>query len=124
MWDDFDPLEQMGLITFIDGEHEVADSVKLKLTGAHSPGHQIMTVKDKDITLVCPCEIVPSAWHLRLSWVTGYDQEPARVVEIKRELMRQAEEENWIVFLTHDPTHFFGYLRDAGDREYTWEPRT
>jgi glyoxylase-like metal-dependent hydrolase (beta-lactamase superfamily II) len=119
--DDFDPLAAMGLIDFIDGDHELVKGITLKLTGAHSPGHQALIIVSGGQTLLCPCELVPSTWHLRLSWVTGYDQEPVRVVDAKKELMQQASANNWLVFLTHDPEHFFGHLQ-ASDHDYRWQP--
>jgi hypothetical protein len=72
--------------------------------------------------LLFPCEIVPSTWHLRTAWVTSYDLDTYRVVEVKRGVLRDAAEHGHILFLTHDPAVAFGRVERRTAREYAWKP--
>lgn len=122
MPDDFDPLDDRGLLSLIDGDIEIAPSVRLELTGGHSPGHQTLTVESGDVTLLCPGEIIPTTWHLRVPWLTCFDLEPVTVLKVKKRLMVAAAEAGWILFLSHDPSNIFGRIKPVSDKEYAWQP--
>lgn len=120
MHDDYDPLEQAGLLELVDGDTAVTPSVRTILTGAHSAGHQCVMLESGGARLFCPSELIPTAWHVRPAWVMSYDLDPMRVVDLKRQYMARAVAENWLLFLNHDPTCSFGRLTEGPDRRYTW----
>ena len=120
--EDFDPVADRGLTDLVEGAAVVAPSVTVTLTGAHCPGHQIVTVESGADALVCPSELLPTTWHLRASWLMSYDLDPIKVLEAKKELMRRAAAAGQILFLNHDPATAFGRLRATAEGEYAWEP--
>ena len=121
--EDFDLLEQMGLLDLVEGDGPVAPSVTVALTAGHTPGHQIVKVESQGMSLVCPSEIVPTSWHLNPAWLMSYDLDPLRLLEVKRELMRRAAAEHQWVFLGHDPVAAFGRLMPTARRGcYAWQP--
>jgi len=119
---DFDPLESGGLVEWVTGDVRLTPCVSVHLTGAHSPGHQIVTVSSDGQTLVCPSELVSTIWHLRVAWAMSYDLEPLKVVEQKRALLSQAAAEGHVLFLNHDPAFAFGQVDRLSEREYGWKP--
>lgn len=119
--DDYSPLENSNRLRLVEGEHEIAPGVRVRRTGGHSAGHQIMVVRSQGRTLACPCELVPDVWHLRLAWLTAYDVAPMELIEEKRALLREAAEGGWILFLSHDPQRAFIRVRPLSEKEYTWE---
>jgi hypothetical protein len=48
---------------------------------------------------------LPTASHLPLPFVMGYDLYPLTTLEEKRSILAQACEERWIIALEHDPRH-------------------
>jgi glyoxylase-like metal-dependent hydrolase (beta-lactamase superfamily II) len=121
MPDDFDPVFERGLVDLVDGIAEVAPGVTVERTGAHCAGHQAVTVRSGDTVLVCPCELVPTRWHLRMAWIMSYDLEPLRILEWKRRVLSEAAEQGHVLFLSHDPECAFGRVRRASAKEYVWE---
>ena len=67
-----------------------------------------------DEALVFCGDLVPTTAHLRPSWVAAYDLYPLTVIEEKTQLLAQALEERWILFLEHDPVVAACRLKDGG----------
>ena len=120
--EDFDPVFERGLVDLVDGSAEVAPGVTVERTGAHCAGHQIVTVRSPEGTLVCPCEVVPTRWHLRMAWIMSYDLEPLRLLEWKRQVLTRAADERQALFLSHDPEYAFGRVSRASSKEFAWVP--
>ncbi len=52
-----------------------------------------------------PCllaDLIPTAAHLPLPWIMGYDLEPLRTLETKRALLRDAAAGGWRLVFEHD----------------------
>jgi len=50
--DDFLPIQGAGLLELIDGDVELVPGIELKLTGGHTPGHQIVLLRDSTIRMM------------------------------------------------------------------------
>lgn len=50
-------------------------------------------------------DLLPSAGHVPAAWVMGYDTRPLLTLEDKALLLGQAADENWLLFLEHDPVN-------------------
>jgi glyoxylase-like metal-dependent hydrolase (beta-lactamase superfamily II) len=59
-------------------------------------------------------DLVPTASHLPLPWIMGYDVEPLRTLESRREIYRRAVAENWLMVFEHDATVPWGRLDVTG----------
>jgi glyoxylase-like metal-dependent hydrolase (beta-lactamase superfamily II) len=67
-------------------------------------------------------DVVPTAAHLPLPWIMGYDVEPMVTLESKRALLARAAAERWTLVFEHDAHVGFGrvahdgkgYVLDAG----------
>jgi hypothetical protein len=51
---------------------------------------------------------VPTAAHLPLPWIMGYDVEPLVTLETKRRILKQAVDEQWLVIFEHDAATAWG----------------
>ena len=47
-------------------------------------------------------DLIPTASHLGLPWIMGYDVEPLRTLESKRALLRDAADGGWLLVFEHD----------------------
>ena len=64
---------------------------------------QVVKVTDGTQTLLYCGDLIPTSTHVRLAWVMGYDLEPLKLIEEKREILTVAAKENWTLFFEHDP---------------------
>ena len=59
----------------------------------------------KDQKIVFTADLLPSTGHIPLPYVMGYDTRPLTTLKEKSEFLSLAQEENWILYLEHDPVN-------------------
>ncbi|MDP2496722.1 MAG: MBL fold metallo-hydrolase, partial [Candidatus Palauibacterales bacterium] len=99
----FDPLRRAGMVEFLEGDEEVLPGVRTVRTPGHTPHHQSVIFEAGDETLCYLADLVPTAAHVPLPWIMGYDVEPLVTLESKRKLLTRAAEERWTLIFEHDP---------------------
>ena len=107
----FDPLEEAGVIDFVDEDGEVAPGVHVLRTPGHTPHHQSVRVDAGDETILYLADLVPTTAHIPLPWIMGYDVEPLVTLEGKRDLLTRAGEEGWVLVFEHDPEVAYAWAR-------------
>jgi glyoxylase-like metal-dependent hydrolase (beta-lactamase superfamily II) len=118
--DDFLPVADAGQLDLIDGEAEVAPGVRAVRVGGHTTHHQMVVVESGGETLVVPTDLLPTASHLPLPFVMGYDLFPVATLEAKRKLLQSAAEGGWRILFYHDARTPLGRVRRDGEG-YTLE---
>lgn len=71
----------------------------------HTLGQQLPTMTNGDQHLVFVADLLPTAQHLPLVWVMGYDMFPTQTLKEKQEFLEQAAAEQWWLLLEHDRFH-------------------
>jgi glyoxylase-like metal-dependent hydrolase (beta-lactamase superfamily II) len=110
----YEPVDAAGRWRLPDGDVEVLPGISVRLTPGHVPFHQSVFIHDQGETAVFLGDLIPTAAHLPLPWIMGYDLEPLRTMESKRALLRDAADGNWRFVFEHDPTVAFGTVRREG----------
>ncbi|MBI4835261.1 MAG: MBL fold metallo-hydrolase [Planctomycetes bacterium] len=110
------PLKEYGVLELIDGEKEIAPGVKVKPTGGHTRGHQVILFSSGGKKGVFWSDLIPTTAHLDLPYAMSYDLYPEETMESKGFLIEQAVKEKWICFWEHDPKINCGYLERKGDK--------
>jgi glyoxylase-like metal-dependent hydrolase (beta-lactamase superfamily II) len=108
--DNFEPVQDAGLWTLVEGVAEVTEGVRVVPTPGHVPFHQSVTVESDGEVACFLADICPTAAHLPLPWIMGYDLEPLVTLESKRSLWKQALEGDWLLVFEHDPRTPWGRL--------------
>jgi glyoxylase-like metal-dependent hydrolase (beta-lactamase superfamily II) len=100
----FEPLKVAGVLQFLEGRTDnLLPGISVLTTNGHTHMQQVVKVTDGAQTLLYCGDLIPTSTHVRLAWVMGYDLEPLKLIEEKRELLTQAARENWTLFFEHDP---------------------
>ena len=84
-------------------------------SGGHTAYHQMVVVEGGGETLVVPTDLLPTASHLPLPFVMGYDLFPVGTLEAKRRLLEAAVDDGWRILFYHDPRTPLGRVRRDGD---------
>lgn len=106
----YEPLADAGLWDFVDGEAEIVPGVSVIPTPGHTPHHQSVLVRSDGETACFLADLVPTAAHLPLPWIMGYDLEPLVTLDTKRSLLARAAAEEWLLVFEHDPATPWGRL--------------
>ncbi len=98
----------------VAGDAEPLPGIRCLATPGHVPFHQSILVESGGERVCFLADLVPTAAHLPLPWIMGYDLEPLVTLESKRRLYARAEAEGWLLFFEHDPTTIAGRLGRDG----------
>ena len=110
----FVPVHEAGQLDLVDGDVEVVPGLSVRRTPGHVPHHQSVLVDGGSERALFLGDVVPTAAHLPLPWIMGYDVEPLVTLESKRRLLREAADENWLVVFEHDAMAPWGRVREDG----------
>lgn len=117
------PLAEARQLDTVQGEVEVAPGVWVMPVGGHTAYHQMVVVESRGETLAIPTDLVPTASHLPLPFIMGYDLFPLGTLEAKRRLLSRAFDEQWSLLFYHDPRVAVARIRKDKDRYVLGETR-
>ena len=100
--------------TLLSGDAEPLPGIRCLATPGHVPFHQSILVESAGERVCFLADLVPTAAHLPLPWIMGYDLEPLVTLESKRRLYQRAEGEGWLLLFEHDATVIAGRLGREG----------
>ena len=108
------PVQEAGRLDLVDGDRDAAPGIRLVRTPGHTPHHQSVLLESDGERALFVGDLVPTAAHVPLPWIMGYDVEPLVTLESKRRVLRQALDERWLLVLEHDPEVAWGRVREDG----------
>lgn len=101
--ENYDPLEAAGQLVLHDSDVEILPGVRMRNLPGHTRGHQGVFFDIPGERALYTVDLVPTAAHLPLPYIMGYDLEPLVTLETKRAILRDATREGWLLLLEHDP---------------------
>jgi glyoxylase-like metal-dependent hydrolase (beta-lactamase superfamily II) len=110
----FEPLRVTGQMELIDGDREIIPGIHSVKTPGHTPHHQGLLMESDGERAFYLADLVPTAAHLPLPWIMGYDVEPLVTLETKRRILARAVDEDWLVVFEHDATTAWSKIANDG----------
>jgi glyoxylase-like metal-dependent hydrolase (beta-lactamase superfamily II) len=98
------PIRESGQLNFIDSSSHLIDGLSFIEVNGHTEAMMLPLIRYKDQTLAYMADLIPSAAHLPIPYVMGYDMRPLETLREKETILAQALEENWTLFFEHDPS--------------------
>ncbi len=103
-------------LQLLDGEEEPLPGVVVRLTGGHTPGHQVVILGDRALFWG---DLMPTRHHLSPPRFMAYDLMPRDVARQKVALLAESTGKGWLNFLYHEldpvPRHLAGH-----NGRYAW----
>ena len=102
------PMEQSGKLHFIDREADKTYSNYKNLgfgvlfVDGHTDKQMIPHIDYKGKKLVFMADLLPTAGHIPLPYVMGYDTRPLLTLPEKKKFLETAADENYYLFMEHD----------------------
>jgi glyoxylase-like metal-dependent hydrolase (beta-lactamase superfamily II) len=97
-----EPIERADL-RLHEGDGEVLPAVRALVVHGHTRGLQALVIGSGRGAVAYPSDLIPTASHLHLPWIMGYDRCAETTLEEKRRFLERAAAERWIVVFEHDP---------------------
>lgn len=85
-----------------DDEGTIDGYIHYRLTGAHSPFHQVFWIKQNDEIIFFGGDDAPQLQQMKHRFVAKYDHDGKKAMELRREWWAQGEEEGWTFLFYHD----------------------
>jgi len=110
--DNFVPLAEAGVLQLVDEDATIMPGVKVRRTGGHTMHHQMVFIESKKKTAAYVADLIPTTAHLPDPWIMGYDLYPMDTLAAKQRFLKEALEQEMLVFFEHDPLVAAGYIRE------------
>jgi glyoxylase-like metal-dependent hydrolase (beta-lactamase superfamily II) len=110
----FVPVLEAGRFDFVEGERDIVPGIRALPTPGHTPFHQSVLLESDGERACLLADLVPTAAHLPLPWIMGYDVEPLVTLETKRRILARAVAEDWLVMFDHDASVAWGRVAHDG----------
>ena len=102
------PMEESGKLHFLDRkENEIYTQAiefdfGVLFVDGHTDKQMIPHIQYKDKTLVFMADLLPTAGHIPLPYVMGFDTRPLLTLTEKEKFLKKAADEGYYLFLEHD----------------------
>ena len=100
---DWKVLAENGMIETVNGNEPFIKGIDSYITQGHTAGLLHPIISDGTKTLFYGADIFPLAAHISIPWVMAYDVQPVVTMKEKEILLPKMQDEEWILFLEHDP---------------------
>jgi glyoxylase-like metal-dependent hydrolase (beta-lactamase superfamily II) len=115
------PLEELGLIEFMEGEYPVTSELTALPTPGHTPGHMsIMIDSQGEKALVLGDALHNPVQIEHTDWVSRADIDPEQTRVTRLSLVDRLEQEGMLVAAGHLPAPGFGKIARLAGRRY-WQ---
>jgi len=117
---DVRPLEALGALDLIEGEHTVTPSLTTLPTPGHTPGHTTIVVRSGgQEAYILGDAFLTQVDVAELEWVTSWDGDGADVVRTRTMLVERIEATNALIGASHLPAPGIGNFVTIDGRR-TW----
>jgi glyoxylase-like metal-dependent hydrolase (beta-lactamase superfamily II) len=116
--ENFLPLQEAGVLDFIDTDGEVLPGISVWRTGGHCMHHQLVKIESGGRTAVFTADLIPTTAHVDAPWIMGYDLYPVDTLVYKKAFVREAIDREYVIFFEHDPQVAAGIVRERDGKRY------
>jgi glyoxylase-like metal-dependent hydrolase (beta-lactamase superfamily II) len=108
------PIEESGQLQFVEvnggidnklGKTSFANNLAIRFVNGHTKSMMLPQIQYKNRTIVYMADLLPSAAHIPLPYVMGYDMFPYTTLQEKKTFLQEAVEGDYILFFEHDPVN-------------------
>jgi glyoxylase-like metal-dependent hydrolase (beta-lactamase superfamily II) len=101
------PIQESGQLCFIETPKTSFASdcglgFGVLFVNGHTEKQMIPHISYRGKTLVFMADLLPTAGHLPLPYIMGYDVRPLQTLEEKKRFLSRAADENFVLFMQHD----------------------
>ena len=108
------PIEESGKLKFIEvakgnesklGEVKFSGNISVRFVNGHTQAMMLPQINYNGKTVVFMADLLPSAGHIPIPYIMAYDMQPLLSLQEKRSFLKEAIENDYILFFEHDKDH-------------------
>ena len=85
-----------------EDEGSIDEYIQYKVTGAHSPLHQVFWIKDQEGIIFFGGDDAPQLHQMKHRFVAKYDHDGKKAMELRKEWWQTGQKEKWTFLFYHD----------------------
>ncbi|WP_316736685.1 MBL fold metallo-hydrolase [Pedobacter aquatilis] len=99
------PIHESGQLKFLQEQENIAfqPNINISFAYGHTDAMMLPKINYKGRTIVYMADLLPSVGHLPLPYVMAYDMFPLKTLTEKQAFLEEAVNNDYILFLEHDP---------------------
>jgi glyoxylase-like metal-dependent hydrolase (beta-lactamase superfamily II) len=99
------PIQESGQLKFIQDKDGVQfhDGINIRFAYGHTDAMMLPQIRYKEKTIVYMADLLPSVGHIPIPYVMAYDMFPLQTLTEKKAFLQEATDNNYILYLEHDP---------------------
>jgi glyoxylase-like metal-dependent hydrolase (beta-lactamase superfamily II) len=98
------PIQESGKLKFIETSgNDFPANIMIRQVFGHTEAMMLPQVTYKGRSILFMADLLPSAGHIPLPYVMGYDMFPATTLSEKESFLTEALQNDYILFFEHDP---------------------
>ena len=114
--ENFVPLLDAGVVHFTDDDVEIVPGISVRRTGGHAMHHQLVRIESGGRTGIFTADLMPTAAHVDIPWIMGYDLYPMDTLLYKKQFVPEAIRGEYVIFFEHEPAIAAGIIRERDGR--------
>lgn len=101
------PIQESGQLKFVADQEGVAfqEGINIRYAYGHTDAMMLPQIQYNGQTIVYVADLLPSVGHLPIPYVMAYDMFPLKTLTEKKSFLQEAAENNYILYLEHDPVN-------------------
>jgi glyoxylase-like metal-dependent hydrolase (beta-lactamase superfamily II) len=99
------PIQESGQLKFIEQRENLAfcPDFQIRFVHGHTDAMMLPQLQYKDKTILYMADLLPSIGHIPIPYVMSYDMFPLTTLQEKKRYLQEAVDNDYILFLEHDP---------------------
>lgn len=101
------PIQESGQLKFVAEKENIEwqKNINISFAYGHTDAMMLPKISYKGRTIVYMADLLPSVGHLPLPYVMAYDMFPLKTLTEKQAFLEEAVNNNYILYLEHDPVN-------------------
>lgn len=99
------PIEESGQLNFINENAKYDKDISIRYANGHTEAMMLPQIQYKDKTILYMADLLPSVGHIPMPYVMAYDMRPLTTLEERQHYWNEIVDNDYILFLEHDPQH-------------------
>ena len=102
--DNIDPLLESGQLNYVSlAGPSPFSGVEIIFVDGHTEKQMLLKIKILEQVFVYAADLLPSAGHIPIPYIMGYDIRPLVTLQEKEKFLQEAVEKDYIIIFEHDP---------------------
>ena len=98
------PIKDSGQLKFIETDgNSFPDNISIRQVFGHTEAMMLPQISYKGKSILYMADLLPSAGHIPLPYIMGYDMFPLITLNEKKSFLMEALQNEYILFFEHDP---------------------